>query len=488
MVARPKPHRGVAKLTSFVAISLDDANERFELEDAHPDWSLEDLLGEAPAHVFVHDGKVEIDGDLAIAVSGDHAGVYVIEGDLVVGGMLELALADGDLVLRVTGSVRAANLAVIGQAHLWIGKDLKVAGYLVDGMSDGGGLRVEGATTAKAILEVGRGNGRSLAKPTKARIVARTELDPREPAAVAKAIKQGVDPVAKPPAGAKPRRRPYDVIEVPEGTIHSLCELDDRLWAGGPDGLLSFERGKQKPVRHTSPPGTIRNLYPIYGDPDRLAAVGPGGLHLTADGGKTWTRGSTLEGATCLTRRHDSTYFLAGEGGAFATSTSITGPWKAGQLEAGKRAIECINDLVAVGDNILVAHDGLMSTDGKKSKVIAIPVTDCALTRIVRLPSGVLLATGDGRTLLRSSDQGRTWKQIVVPGPAAHFETVRWHANKVYVAGQTTSSGLLLVSTDDGQSFKPIEPAPASKLFALESWGDDLYAAGEGSELYRITG
>lgn len=153
-----KSHRGFAKLAKFTATPYEAANKRFKFDasdDLPPDGfniALSDIFGEDPEEIFVCEGDVSHAGDLAIRISGDYAGVYVIAGNLEVGGVLELTQSDGGSVMFVTGSLRARTVAVGQEAQLWVGKNLEATDYLLADVSDAGGIAVKGTASAKALI------------------------------------------------------------------------------------------------------------------------------------------------------------------------------------------------------------------------------------------------------------------------------------------------------------------------------------------------
>ncbi len=175
-----KPHKAFAKLAQFSAISYDLANERFHLDasdDTPPDGfgiAVSDAFGEDPEHVFFREGDVKVAGDLAIGATGDYAGVYVIDGNLEVDGLLDFTQIDGAAILLVTGNLKAKNLAVAQEAQLWVAKNVEVAGYVIAGVSDAGGLAVKGLCTAKAVI-VTDSEMVSFGKKPKALVIARSE-------------------------------------------------------------------------------------------------------------------------------------------------------------------------------------------------------------------------------------------------------------------------------------------------------------------------
>lgn len=153
-----KPHKGFTKLAKFSSMPYDDANERFKFDESDDDppagyiVALSDVFGEDPEEVFVFEGDVTQTGDVTIGSSGDYAGVYVIVGNLDVGGVLDFTQIDGGAVLFVTGNIRAKTVAVGRDAQLWVGKNVEASEYILADVSDAGGLAVKGTASAKALI------------------------------------------------------------------------------------------------------------------------------------------------------------------------------------------------------------------------------------------------------------------------------------------------------------------------------------------------
>lgn len=153
-----KPHKSFSKLAKFTSVDWEDVNERFQLDESDDDppagygIAVSDAFGDDPEEAFVHEGDVHSDGDIAVGASGDYAGVYIIDGDLEVGGVLDFTQVDGAAILFVTGSLRAKTVAVAQEAQLWVGKNLEVSDYILAGVSDAGGLAVKGSANAKALI------------------------------------------------------------------------------------------------------------------------------------------------------------------------------------------------------------------------------------------------------------------------------------------------------------------------------------------------
>jgi hypothetical protein len=186
-----KPHKSFAKLAKFSAVVASAADERFHVDEVHPDWDLPSLFGKRPDTIFIHEGSVEVEGNLSVAVTGAYAGVYVIDGDLLVSGLFEYAQIDGASVLYVTGSVRTRDLALASEAQLWIGKKLTVDDHIVEDMTDAGSLFVKGATKATRIVACGRSSSLAFAKKPSVKVARRPSADY---AAFVRALAKGKTP------------------------------------------------------------------------------------------------------------------------------------------------------------------------------------------------------------------------------------------------------------------------------------------------------
>lgn len=499
MGSRPKPHGAFAKLASFTATEFDRANERFHLDEVHPDWRLADLFGETPATVFVHEGTVEHDGDLSLSSSGDSPGVYVIRGDLDVGGTFSFMQSDGAAVLHVTGTVRAQHVAIAYHAHLWIGRDLVVGGQLVDLMSDGGGLRVGKKTTAKSILDLGRSSSRSFAMPPTSQVVRADALAKpyigQEAGKIIKALASGKALLApsetsastKAKAKAKTKAKGVETIDGPWG-VWTLALVGNRMYTGGEWSMYSFgDADTHVTELDTGPHGVKRRVYAVD---NAIVVVGEDGVGLrySQDSGKTWKVAADDEGPTCMTRASDGTFWLAGIDGLLRSSKSLAGPWKRHDLD-GKHGVDRVLDVAVVGKRVLLAHKGVASVEGTKVVMAKTPGKQ-QLNRLAVLPSGTLIAIGNKRTILRSTDAGVSWKKINAPFEKGDLEDCAWLDGSLYVVGgdENEASGVVLRSCEDGARFELLGPVLPTKMTAIAAWGDDLVIAGDGKLLYRYRG
>ena len=136
------PDEQFARLATFVAVPLANAIEKYDLERFTEDTDFNDMFGDPPDMVFVASGTVKLDQIKLDTMQ--YAGVYIIDGDLVVDGPIEFAHADGAAVLCVNGSVTAKSLSLSDEAHLWVTEDLTVEDEVTNDLSDAGSLQVLG--------------------------------------------------------------------------------------------------------------------------------------------------------------------------------------------------------------------------------------------------------------------------------------------------------------------------------------------------------
>jgi hypothetical protein len=111
------------------------------------------LFGGRVEEVFVYRGSVHRTGNLCVGSTtripyyrGGDCGIYVIDGDLTVDGVLSHTESDQGSLLMVTGDVRVNALVVDDDAHLYIGRSLRVDGVLIANLADGGTLSIAGPT------------------------------------------------------------------------------------------------------------------------------------------------------------------------------------------------------------------------------------------------------------------------------------------------------------------------------------------------------
>ena len=155
----------------------------------------------------------------------------------------------------------------------------------------------------------------------------------------------------------------------------------------------------------------------------------------------------------------------------------------------GKHGVDRVLDVAVVGKRVLLAHKGIASVEGTKVVAAKTPGKQ-QLNRLAVLPSGTLIAIGNKRTILRSTDGGVSWKKLGAPFAKGDLEDSAWLEGSLYVVGgdQNEASGVVLRSCDDGASFDLLGPLLPTKMTAIAAWGQDLVIAGDGKLLYRYRG
>lgn len=118
------------------------------------DWHVRDLFGEAPETVLLHAGTLEVAGDLSLDTP-DGYGYYVIEGSLVVRGILKVEIDEEYNVLVVTENLHAEALIVAWETQLYVLGDTTVTGPLLSELSDGGACYLNGKTVAEGLFDAG---------------------------------------------------------------------------------------------------------------------------------------------------------------------------------------------------------------------------------------------------------------------------------------------------------------------------------------------
>ena len=98
-----------------------------------------------------------------------------------------------------------------------------------------------------------------------------------------------------------------------------------------------------------------------------------------------------------------------------------------------------------------------------------------SLFGITRTGEGNLFAIGLRGHAFRSTDLGVTWQQIQLPSPST-LNSVLAVDNKVFLFG---NAGTLLVSSDDGVSFKPLKAADGKSILNGVLVGQQLVLATE---------
>jgi hypothetical protein len=195
----------------------------------------------------------------------------------------------------------------------------------------------------------------------------------------------------------------------------------------------------------------------------------------SVDGGLTWTPIPTPTD-TCLFRIHRARdgWWIIGDGGVVLRS--------ADGFDFAHVDCDWDSRLLAIAEVAGVVHilgyDGTIRRwTGSALEALELdagqPLTDLCVTKL-----GTWLVTGDGGTLLRSTDRGKTFAPI--NAPEAELEAILETPRGVFVVG---SDGMVLFSDDDGKSFVkvPLELDGHLWSLAIAPSGELLIGGDEGA-------
>ena len=207
-----------------------------------------------------------------------------------------------------------------------------------------------------------------------------------------------------------------------------VTQAGSRLVAVGERGIVLLSDDAGSTWRQTAVPTSVTLTAVSFVTPSLGWAIGHSGVVLsTSDGGATWKR--VLDGASAAKLTLEAAQALGAEG-------------------AASTAVRSAERLVA---------------DGTDKPFLAMHFFD-ARRGIVVGAFGLILATEDGGRTWRS------WRERVDNPKGLHFNAVAAKGNTILIAGE---QGLLLRSTDGGQSFERLQSPYTGSWFAAVVLPDD---------------
>lgn len=196
----------------------------------------------------------------------------------------------------------------------------------------------------------------------------------------------------------------------------------------------------------------------------RIVAVGERGLIIVSDdGGRIWRQAIVPTSVTLTAVRFIDTKrgWAVGHGGVVLATTDSGEHW-ALQLDGRQLAQMVLKSARAGGVAIAVSEAERLVADGP----------DKPLLDLLLLGEGQLLAVGAYGIAVGSADGGKTWTSWMdrMDNPnGQHIYVARRRGDSVVLAGE---QGLVLLSSDRGQSFKRIETPYRGSFFTAE-WTSD---------------
>jgi photosystem II stability/assembly factor-like uncharacterized protein len=192
---------------------------------------------------------------------------------------------------------------------------------------------------------------------------------------------------------------------------------------------------------------------------DRIVAVGERGIVVVSDdGGHRWTQSPTPTSVTLTAVRFVDARrgWAIGHGGTVLVSRDGGASWTR-QLDGRRAAQIAVDAARETGDARLIADAERLVTDGPDKPFLDLVVSE---KRVLVIGAyGLALASVDG---------GQTWTSWIgrLPNPKGlHLYVVRQRGDTLLLAGER---GLVLMSHDDGQSFRRVETPYQGSFFAAE--------------------
>jgi len=272
------------------------------------------------------------------------------------------------------------------------------------------------------------------------------------------------------------------------GYIGSLVASGDRVFAVGgthhrPTCLVSEDRGRS--FAAWTPP-SAPGLRDVHVDGDTVWVVGEWGLIArTTDGGATWTRSNRSSETGCLyvidADRLGRKWVLGDRGLVLRASRN------------GKKFVKVDNRsthrmlyLLLEGNDVWILDSGgmLQRNRGRGFEEVRLAAMRTArpLCALIRSPARTLLLLGDRGLILRSSNDGASWKKISIAS-RNDLEKIAVTRYGIFVVGD---AGSLLVSHDDGRSFQGLDTAMTDHLWSILAIDGDLLIGGNHGQIWRI--
>ena len=251
-------------------------------------------------------------------------------------------------------------------------------------------------------------------------------------------------------------------------TVYVLCEQGTVH--------VTTDGGTTWTARDTFAKSSLRTVEST--DANHVLVAGDNGLILaTEDGGKTWQprTSNTTEHILSLSAV-GSQVWGSGFSGVVINSADAGRTWKV--QETGTRmTLQNIyfldaNRGWAVGwsGTILRTLDG-----GKKWEEVKTKESSWSLTSVYFRDANNGWAAGFGGQMLRSSDGGATWRKLDSAVKAELKDVEFDRSNRAWV----TSDEQFLMSTDGGEKWTPVKPSKNFFLRKLFKVGDTLWAVGQ---------
>jgi photosystem II stability/assembly factor-like uncharacterized protein len=259
-----------------------------------------------------------------------------------------------------------------------------------------------------------------------------------------------------------------------------------------PTILVSDDRGHTFTtwkVPDLPPYGMMPGIRDVHVEGDIVWIVGEwGGIARTVDKGVTWKLLPATSNQQCLysvMRGVDRRLWILGDHGLVLRSRS-TKPNATQFDKVDNKSTARMLYMFVDGNDVWLLDSGGMLQRNTGSGFEEVPLkamrTPRPLCALVRTPKRTLILLGDGGLVLRSTNDGASWKKISVES-RNDLEKLVVTPYGIFVVG---AKGSLLVSHDDGKSFQGLDTGTTAHLWSIAPIDGELLIGGEGGQLWRV--
>lgn len=304
---------------------------------------------------------------------------------------------------------------------------------------------------------------------------------------IAEKTKKGYEPVggkteknvaatAKPvksSSGIKPTQLKITQVSS-NGKVHRIALYDDsagRVALGTGGGCFASSDGK-KFQRRPNSPGVSYGLFAF----DGIAYSMGGPFAVSTDAGATWRTPKQPFNGYMFTMLRDAagTYWLGCDDGVVLTSDRPDKGWKPAKFKTPGKVMA----FAEIDGKLFVVGAGCGVWNGKKFTALKGTKKSEVITRITEGPQGGIVLIGDNGLAYRSKDRGKSFTKSKTGGDD-DLEDFAWVAGSLFAVGGGWGNSTLLRSDDEGKSWKKLKVKSDGKLWGITSWGDGAFLCGE---------
>ena len=239
-------------------------------------------------------------------------------------------------------------------------------------------------------------------------------------------------------------------------------------------------------VAHRTP--SVSGLRDLLVEDKRITAVGEYGyVGMTTTLGKSWRRlkSNTTACLYSIARDAEQRLSITGDDGLVLCSKPGGAFLAPVPSKIGGRVLGVFVDPDSTKPWAFGTDGALAKWTGKKFAEVSLPTmkTKQSLNEMMRLPTRTLVIAANGGAILRSQDDGATWKKSPTH-VRTMIEGITATRYGVLAVGEDAT---LVVSYDDARSFVPVTTTMQGHLWTVTPTGDGVLIGGDKGRIYRIT-